>query len=969
MQKQHGLPAEEAILSPERHFRARVLVDWNLNGTFDHELSDVSAFVEDISTDRALEGSAPAEILLVEGFSAAQMVVKLGGEYNGQSLSNLFSPYNPKSPFFKRISVSAEIKYSLIVESVYGGFEYPQFVGNIRTISPDRASSNVEITALDRAEKLAKPVIFPPFAMDEFWANCKGRRKSQQTDTSWIVDHCLRQCDTSPTPWRHTYRSEMGVSEGGYEGTQLWVSGTGSHLPSIGWSTRTSVTQYPPVEALGIEMYSKNGQVHPSSPDVTEKPYVFNSTTSTAGDHRYWVSDRDQINPSRVHLFSFTLHDDAVNGTWWRSNTPVQVGYFYIGGDYAVRILVGNGNMWTQRERTNSTGGVISGQTVTSSTVAVPAGSSVRCYVVWDLTVGSGSRYYLKAGSNQVGWTTTGAGLATNISETNVLRGFCTLYHGAAYSDFCYAIRDTIGLTPDQALLNAGRPAAYAAVLDDGLQQLTYIPVKRGESAWEIIKEVAGSEQASVFWDEAGVFRFWNYGRIATLQNDVVRTFTLDDLSGLSITNTLDSVRNTWSIESTKCSSVYGIMYNSANADDFFTPNNTELWVRINLDGVVAPDPSRLTRFSSGTPAGLPQFLDTTLHGYVIEFEVDDEFVELDDETSLDVYCRCYYDNQGFLVVRVTNNTGYDIRLSKLHIGGNIIKKYDPVVWTLSDPDSVGLYGPRNYKLDGPWIQEGYSEDRIRATLMSRTLTPIPTTDAITVAGDPRIQLGDTVTLTDPDGFGVDLKVQIVGIGRDFSLDGGLTDTLTVQLVSTDEYVPPVEPEAPPVRRRNLCPNPALKYNAADYFGPDGSSRVTGLTGMVRPAGYNQGGKGLWVGPRGDVRAGDTYTFSAFLKGVSGATSGRCYIDWYTRGGHYLASTRSTSWSVLNGQVIRVDSGAQKAPNRAAEALLVISQNDARITATGLLYEESDTVGTYFDGDTPGAVWTGTDGNSESVYG
>src|SRR5690606_28179559 len=65
----------------------------------------------------------------------------------------------------------------------------------------------------------------------------------------------------------------------------------------------------------------------------------------------------------------------------------------------------------------------------------------------------------------------------------------------------------------------------------------------------------------------------------------------------------------------------------------------------------------------------------------------------------------------------------------------------------------------------------------------SRTVEPIPTTDAITIAGDPRLQMGDTIEIKDPEGMGETLRVQILGISRTFSRDGGLEDVLTVELV------------------------------------------------------------------------------------------------------------------------------------------------------------------------------------------
>ena len=72
MQTHGGSSAEAAILGNQRTFINRLRVDWNKNGKFDHALSDLSGFSDDVSVDRALTGSAPPEILLIEGSSTAQ---------------------------------------------------------------------------------------------------------------------------------------------------------------------------------------------------------------------------------------------------------------------------------------------------------------------------------------------------------------------------------------------------------------------------------------------------------------------------------------------------------------------------------------------------------------------------------------------------------------------------------------------------------------------------------------------------------------------------------------------------------------------------------------------------------------------------------------------------------------------------------------------------------------------------------
>jgi hypothetical protein len=133
----HGGPeADAAIRAAERQVGIYVKVDWNGNGLYDHPLSDLADYVESISTDRALSGSAPEEIMLVEGTSVAELRMTLSGSYLGQTLASQFSPFNHHSVMNGSQLAGCEILYSIWVDTSVGRVEYPQFVGQIRTVTP-----------------------------------------------------------------------------------------------------------------------------------------------------------------------------------------------------------------------------------------------------------------------------------------------------------------------------------------------------------------------------------------------------------------------------------------------------------------------------------------------------------------------------------------------------------------------------------------------------------------------------------------------------------------------------------------------------------------------------------------------------------------------------------------------------------------------------------------------------------------
>src|SRR5690606_13331401 len=195
-------------------------------------------------------------------------------------------------------------------------------------------------------------------------------------------------------------------------------------------------------------------------------------------------------------------------------------------------------------------------------------------------------------------------------------------------------------------------------------------------------------------------------------------------------------------------------------------------------------------RYRIGSSGSLPEWNDDVNHGYVCQWLVNGDWIQIPDRVNASYFVRTFYTDTGVLMLRISNTWPEPVRLAggpdntpALRIQGTAVKEYPNVVLTSEDPDSVAKYGPRNLKLSGDWVQERLRISEVDEFLKSRTVEPIPTTDAITIAGDPRLQMGDTIEIKDSDGMGETLRVQILGISRTFSRDGGLEDVLTVELV------------------------------------------------------------------------------------------------------------------------------------------------------------------------------------------
>src|SRR5688572_821043 len=497
MQDQFEPLGESAVSSGERSFIVSLKVDWNRDGLFDHELSDMSRFVHSVSTDRSLQSSTAAEL----------DVVLSGEDDEGRSLAFIFSPYNINSPFLNEDLIGCEVVYELGIDTPLGVLMYPQFVGNVRRISPDRGTNSVEITALDRVEALRKPIILPPWAVSEQHVNI-GRLQSQLFKSSFLIDHALRQCDTSTSPWRPITRDESGGDVDA--GCQVFITGNGGMSPCIGWNDNPTIQEYPNSES-GVLAYEAIGETHPFAPDPTVKPDVFAAMGGFSDQDLllYWVRDREAINSLASHTLGFTLIQGGTQwGNWWADGVASRILLCKTNDFIQMDIWIEDGIAWTEWHRQGSSPLSLYGPEVT-----IPPGDLCQIHVAWDAFRFSGPEVYIAAGANNSGVVDLGDPISF-VGGRDPGAGHVWVERQSAMQDIYFNSTNFTGI--GSGVNFKPRAAKYAASVDQGLNRISFTPDMGKPQAWNFIKEVADTERGAVFWDEEGRFRFWNFDRIQT---------------------------------------------------------------------------------------------------------------------------------------------------------------------------------------------------------------------------------------------------------------------------------------------------------------------------------------------------------------------------------------------------------------------------------------------------------------------
>lgn len=808
--------AAEAIEGTSREFTHKLTVDWDNDGTWDHPLSDMSRFVNRTVRDQAITSTAPSELMLIEGYAAASLDVEVAGEYNGLSLTAHFAPYNGESAFYAEgLSLGVEVRYDIAVWTESGYEWFRQFTGIVREVELDRAAGTVVLRCLDNAEKMRTPVSIPPYGMyKDYLVN--GFKRAQLVDSSSLIDLAGRSAGFSASPRgfdAYDKTQWQTVNNTWANKKILDVPFHGSHLPQVGFFDNqfefhlTEDWEKHPVDS---EFYKKREQFRPG-------PHGYLALEAVpAGEEdqaikNYWCdfsdfySDDDPFGVTSMSAWIYwpgPTGDVNTNRATDVITMPNQL------ADVSLRINSWDGGMNCLIKRRSDNVEFWGNWLVLPSnpgwynigvSYGFPAGSTAtvksQCWI--DGT---------KTAIADTGWDNGGVGEST-------LNGFVTIRNHYAVSDvqiFRTAFTDYFTQYPYD------RTSPANADLSWGRNRITYTLREEETEAWELAKDVAAAEYGTVFFDEYGTFKFWTFDDVQSLQDGGAKQLSIEDVSGLSLRLTMDSVRNVWQVTSKTGYSDFGIIYDFRRDDVPFVRNGNNSY-RANFQVPYGTSPT-LFWIQDGPNVMCPQ--PTTFRS-AANLAWNDWWPQIDYkpymgpdyvDQNFDMYIRKHDRNWSSLKIFnawvVNGNPAYpsigfvgpnDERFFR--IGGTFVNEDPERTWTYSTDDlarevsptdpsqagpyapSIARYGRRVIELGNKWVQDEFQTRNMLKSVMSRYGRPTPVTDAITVPGDPRVQLGDCIDISDPAGLGGSTRLQILGINRELEEGIGLKDTYQVEVI------------------------------------------------------------------------------------------------------------------------------------------------------------------------------------------
>lgn len=746
-------PLGVAVSSNDQTVIATLQADWDRDGYL-NQFSDLWCAASSITVETSATGDLPIEAGLVEGFASSQLTAVLDGTLsdNTTHVVDALAPYRPTAALYRKALLSAPVACSIGLNTASGSSLVQQFTGQVRSIRVDSGTRSAELIAADPAELLRAPITLPSYGIGR--SDVVVDRSRFGVRTQAIVDYVLRQNGIYASPPPHPL-------------AQISCTGHGWLAAEIGRSAVPVGTLNAALD-IGSDSWWVPG---PFGMLAVRGKFFTNGSTINGSFANQWFSAREQLGITEGNGFGMSA--------WVRIGNDMNLGTgtsdqftLYPMVDTSLTFIMGF-----------TTAGVMYGGT-NFTTFSRPIGTPTQWqYVALHfqiLTGGGGTVLRFRQDG------TTSSGLLATAGSASVIGPFLRANVQTQTVDWSNFQVWFDPEPPDDSAWPGETWTSQVDLIDPGLNVLTNLPDVTNADSWTVIKDAVAAEYGTVGFNSAGLFYFKSRDH-ATDPTSIEKTATADtSLLNLSVTSSTDSVRNIITTETTAgyMDSTTSVIVDASDAAEFDSPPGTTVW-EVPLDYGV----NEIRNFNmTALPhiAGVPStnWNDTILNGY-IAVKASDPSTEI--TSGITVYFLMAADRLGWLVV--LNTTSSIVRFATiggtsaaLRVQGYRLISEAPVLGQVSDPASISVYGSRMLALSGsPYRQLESAMEPIARTILTDLSTPVPVLDQITINGDPRVSLGDTIQLVDQNTNGT-ILASVVKISRKLA-GGQLTDTLSVRPV------------------------------------------------------------------------------------------------------------------------------------------------------------------------------------------
>lgn len=739
-----------AIDDPDRVTLHRILVDWDRDGGYSHDLSDISSWVTGLSITQDNAADLPVDASLVEGTIAATLTATLGGldpdtgleltGKDGLSALDVFGPYREDSPLWRMPLAGCGVKAWLGLATDAGGQLVQQITGQVRAITPDSRSREVQLDVIDLSDTLRARITLPALGMEAADAILYGDRWAIAPQA--IVDYVLRRNGIYASPPAHP-DAQISCTGHGWLGAEAGRNA----LPRI--ADGATLT---PGETAWVE-----------DPD---HPY---GMLAVAGDwdtahstySEFFAKDREGYRPQPGYGIGMAA--------WMRVGNDMGLPASSHRAVFQLIPLVDH-DTWKFElliYDDGGLGGVIDVAGVDSGFVQPISTSTAWMYVGLHFRHNHDGTTTIRYRQNGA----TSSGNITTPAVTSTVAPFlqCTAWHFRPWSNF------QVWFDYDPPSGNwPGEVHTSQASLDAGLNRLTHLPDVVNAESLQVIKDVVGAEYGLFGFDPTGEPYFRT--RVSAADpNTVDKTVTadasiLDLASGVNV----DTVRNVVTAETTRAYLRWPtVVVESRDAREWESPPGIwEHWVPLPY-GAVAYTTITLPRIASAS-------WDATISWGYVSVRADSPSTEI--TSGILVAFSAAATRQA--VIKVWNYSPYTVRFATTSgspalraLGWGLVAEAAELAEVRAE-GSITTYGERLLALDAsPWRQLTEPLQPVMGGLLATLSDPLPVIPTMPIVGDPRLESGDVLRIRDEQGQG-SFRSYVVGTRQQLD-KGQLTTEVT----------------------------------------------------------------------------------------------------------------------------------------------------------------------------------------------
>jgi hypothetical protein len=739
----------------------RLRVDWDRDGSFTDADSDLSADVVSVDLNRDLTTDLPPQAKLFSGAAAAEATITLAHrDPAGDPAKHgawYYSPLNSASPLFgyRRKGAPAILELGFVTAN---GPEYVTVLtGSVRSLQVTSGGRIAVMRVADRSETMRKQVTLPMVLADGDLTGALAIKRPG-LNTTFLADWVARKCGYYASPPQRA-SCKMSVTHHGSGYPE--VGALQHHQGANGSKLSYSPTPTFPTAAKWVQAVNTDGS---SGQEITIIMGGASSTSTNNGGEFLWEGWR-KFNSTAVDQPLFIAYitgasEPYVSAFWQQSTSRFTCTFSRAVADTE-----------------HSTG--------TSGPSVSPGTSAWHYWAVQVSFTSTGADVTFRYDGTTTGPVNVATSSFTGVGNLNtvgIARGKISLFSDGFFDGLSEADQVTSESTTS-TWNNAFVPTAeiHASANIDNRLVATPAAVEEG---WTLFQQIAESEFATAGFDELGKLFYWPRDRWTTAPYTTSqRTLSSSTaLTELETVEAIDQVRNRIVLRAKvpevldsstvwKLGSVVAVNASSSKV----------IWVSLD-----EPVGNVDTSFLYGTALGSSRYLAGDMpNGQGNQVSNLTIAAEVLSPTSIKL--------------TVTNPNGFRVWLTAdenasapysgkpylwldaqlVHFGVEATTSNERAEATSST--SITNYGEFLLELeDSDFRQDGDDIQVIANDLRDDLADPGPALSDVPIVGDPRLQLGDRVTIVDPEGLAMSADFHLAKCDLSFA-DGKLSGVISLR--------------------------------------------------------------------------------------------------------------------------------------------------------------------------------------------